>query len=418
LTVRGAALSIDVSITEENSLLKLRHFLSDELIVIKGQLRKSELEYQLSSLRRDLLQFKEELGPELWIQNSRAFSEAIRYLHRCGQVLAWELLDGNLAAYEKIRELFYKTCPQGNRRNSPVIIELEAGINESLPLELLPIFDLTDPPELIDLTDCTAVIDVLGRFLGFSSIIKRCIRGVPQIPIGTKLDNTPKLPVKVFHDSELDGAKYEVDFFQQNSEFIDLEGPWPNQVITESRFAPFVANHLWNPSPRFNGTNRDPMDQVQHFACHCDTSDDNSDNFFISLAHEGYSNKVSIRDLNSRFMNLLASRVSQPDTDLPLVFFNACGSSVIYPTRNSSFPRFFLRNRNRAFIGTETNVPDTVAAAFSRQFYIELLRGCSVGQALYSAKWKLVERYNNPLGIVYMLYGDSDIKVRTPILPN
>jgi hypothetical protein len=77
----------------------------------------------------------------------------------------------------------------------------------------------------------------------------------------------------------------------------------------------------------------------------------------------------------------------------------------------TSFPRFFLQdNRNRGFIGTETNVPDAFAANFSRYFYSGLLNGLNLGEAIYEAKWAMLKNCN-PLGILYTNYADPELRV-------
>jgi hypothetical protein len=81
-----------------------------------------------------------------------------------------------------------------------------------------------------------------------------------------------------------------------------------------------------------------------------------------------------------------------------------------------SFPKFFLKeNRNRGFIGTETNVPDGFAAEFSQMFYRSLLRGVSLGRAIYDAKWAMLREKNSPLGILYTVYADPDLCVSKPV---
>jgi hypothetical protein len=76
---------------------------------------------------------------------------------------------------------------------------------------------------------------------------------------------------------------------------------------------------------------------------------------------------------------------------------------------------FLVENGNRGFIGTETRIPDQYAAAFSEQFYTELLQGRPLGEAVHAARWTLLRRHNNPLGILYTVYADPDMRVRKPV---
>jgi hypothetical protein len=78
----------------------------------------------------------------------------------------------------------------------------------------------------------------------------------------------------------------------------------------------------------------------------------------------------------------------------------------------ASFPRHFLRFGNRAVFGTETAIPDDIAAQFSRMFYEGMLDGgLSIGDAIFQARIRLLGR-KNPLGILYTFYGDPDLIVQ------
>jgi hypothetical protein len=97
----------------------------------------------------------------------------------------------------------------------------------------------------------------------------------------------------------------------------------------------------------------------------------------------------------------------------PLVFFNACGSAAVDPVGASSFPDLFLSRGLGflGFIGTEATIPDAFAAAFARAFYGYLLQGMEIGHALYASRWKLLQENRNPLGMLYSLYAEPEIRV-------
>ncbi len=73
--------------------------------------------------------------------------------------------------------------------------------------------------------------------------------------------------------------------------------------------------------------------------------------------------------------------------------------------------QWFLDNQHRGVIGTETVIPDTFAAVFAANFYKAFLTGEPIGQALISAKRQMVDKYGNPLGMVYTMYADPDLQV-------
>ena len=89
----------------------------------------------------------------------------------------------------------------------------------------------------------------------------------------------------------------------------------------------------------------------------------------------------------------------------PLVFLNACRSGSNSGVVPLSFPSLFMRASCSAFIGTEGEVPDLFAAAFSQSFYRFFLQGATLGESLHRAKMDLLETARNPLGILYTLYG-------------
>lgn len=85
------------------------------------------------------------------------------------------------------------------------------------------------------------------------------------------------------------------------------------------------------------------------------------------------------------------------------------------PSKVSSFPRWFLQRRHLGVIGTETLVPDAVAPVYAELFYKELLTGASLGEAVVRARQQLLHRFGNPLGLLYVLYADPDIRIQNPL---
>jgi hypothetical protein len=95
----------------------------------------------------------------------------------------------------------------------------------------------------------------------------------------------------------------------------------------------------------------------------------------------------------------------------PLVIANACGSARIDKETRGSFPRWFLNNRHRGYVGTETDVPDTVAAAFAERLYGALLDERPLGEAVVLARRRLLADWGSPLGLLYVLYGDPGLAI-------
>ncbi len=100
-----------------------------------------------------------------------------------------------------------------------------------------------------------------------------------------------------------------------------------------------------------------------------------------------------------------------------LVFANACQSAGVAPSKMviadterafCSIANAFLYAGVKHFLGTLLEVPDHVAAQFSREFYLQISRGKSVGAAVREARLKLLESAGEGMifWATYVLYGD------------
>jgi hypothetical protein len=67
------------------------------------------------------------------------------------------------------------------------------------------------------------------------------------------------------------------------------------------------------------------------------------------------------------------------------------------------------------FIGTETVMPNDFAAEFSIRFYERLIKGVPIGEAILLTRWDLLRSYHNPLGLMYTLVAEPEIRVRRPV---
>jgi hypothetical protein len=80
----------------------------------------------------------------------------------------------------------------------------------------------------------------------------------------------------------------------------------------------------------------------------------------------------------------------------------------------SSFTTFLLGHGFRGVLGTLCDISDVVAAHFAMVFYEALLNGKTVGEAMYEARWHLMDKHGNPLGLFYTFYGNVDLKLAPP----
>jgi CHAT domain-containing protein len=160
--------------------------------------------------------------------------------------------------------------------------------------------------------------------------------------------------------------------------------------------------------------------QIHHLAGHSDTRAREPADYELEIAgDDGESRPITFLRLYNEFM--FADTDSTPVGAIahlplkPLVFLNACGSAHKDPRRVYSWPEWFLQTGHCAVIGPETLVPDDAAAQYACFFYEALFSQRTAGEALVLARRELLHQYGNPLGLLYVLYGDSSVSVDHPI---
>lgn len=352
-------------------------------------------------LKRSLDQVKDLVrGQNLTLENA---SQALGKLNERGLTLVWQIFG---ESSEQVVNIFQKSFPAWRAEGAPAVMSVTAELSRFIPIEFLPLFELSEWPIVDDLATLEAAA---RRFPGFSVIVRREFPNT-SISQDIVIKNEPKLPLKCFVNRSLRGSETEVNFFKSNESYIDIDGPWPMSKLSSSEFSKSIASYLRYADERFDGQPRAPIDQIQHFICHCEIDEDVSSDSILRFSD---GNEVTISALEAKFA--IPSSKNKPQFG-PLIFLNACGTSRVDPMAVTSFPRFFLEeNRNRGFIGTETNVPDSFAAEFSRRFYRGLLKGLSLGRAIHDAKWGMLRDRMSPLGILYTVYADPDLHVSKPV---
>jgi hypothetical protein len=98
----------------------------------------------------------------------------------------------------------------------------------------------------------------------------------------------------------------------------------------------------------------------------------------------------------------------------PLVFMNGCGNVGFSPYAPSEFVKQFIQGRYAsAVIGTEVTVWEVLAKEIAEIFIREfVVNGKAAGDALLYARRALLAK-ENPLGLIYTLYGSAQLKIGT-----
>ena len=94
-----------------------------------------------------------------------------------------------------------------------------------------------------------------------------------------------------------------------------------------------------------------------------------------------------------------------------MVFINGCHTLAFSAESLSPFISRFVDDHGAAgVIGTEISVWEDLACEVAETFFQRLMAGETVGTALLAVRRALL-RKRNPLGLVYTLFCDADLKV-------
>ena len=282
-----------------------------------------------------------------------------------------------------------------NPAKTPRVVEVSSPDDFGYPFELIPWHRAGD-----DIQDPALRARTL---LGMSAIVRRRLGGLPQSGGTGPIPNDPRLPITVFQHPKFATKESEADYLNDARNIVEVYGPWPGAAGLGELAA---VHHLLDSRYSLDGLARTAPVSILHFACHCDTTSNNSFDHRIEVGG----------DYGGILLGELKAAASEPEawnalTPRPLVFLNACGSAVPQLASRVSFPAFFLSQESLGVVGTLCDISTDVAAHFAAVFYAALLRGCTVGEAMYDARWHLMDRHRNPLGLLYTYYGNPDLKV-------
>jgi len=168
---------------------------------------------------------------------------------------------------------------------------------------------------------------------------------------------------------------------------------------------------------------------VVHFACHCvHPSSQIADAAQAYLLFSAHQQDVQITV--NKFQT--AKQHNYGFREHPLVFLNACGSATPQYLQSLKFPNVLIDFGAGGVIATACMVPDTFASAFASEFYSRLLdkyiadaqiakqidtpeallnvleRPTYISETLFETRWHFWNTYQNPLGLAYGLYAQSD----------
>ncbi|BCJ76637.1 hypothetical protein CS0771_61810 [Catellatospora sp. IY07-71] len=338
-------------------------------------------------------------------------ASALRILLNKGRELTALLVQDDIERFLRLESAFRAAWPRWRSADwsddtAPLpMVELHCH-DDTLPLELLPLFDFGPLPELRTYADLAAAA---SRFLGFATVVRRVVP--TPVPADRVLRNDPALPVQFLRHRGLPSAQEEERFLASLGGHVRVDGPWP-VAQDEGEVRDALLRALYDGSPLDGSAGTAPPVQVQHFACHCDTTAELDDDYVLALStRNGKARRLTFGELREGYYERIFAD-GDSGGHRAVIILNACASSRTNPLTAYSFPRWFLNRGHRAFIGTETDVPDGVAAGFAAAFYGRLLEARRpLGEAVVWARRDLLRDFRNPLGLLYVMYGDTQLTV-------
>ncbi|MCA1633834.1 MAG: CHAT domain-containing protein, partial [Acidobacteria bacterium] len=149
--------------------------------------------------------------------------------------------------------------------------------------------------------------------------------------------------------------------------------------------------------------------RLEYFYCHAGTKGDPQQNFDYSYIGLTNSDKgLTLRTIKSE-------AVGARFQGRPVVFLNACESAQMDGRFYDGFVPKFLMMGARAVVGTDCEVPSLFGAHFGSGFLKAYLGGDPVGEALLKQRQYLLDEYQNPLGLIYRVFGDADVRLAQPL---
>ena len=357
--------------------------------------------------------------------------EALRCAFNGGEQLLFKLADEDHNRILDLQNAFEKAWYGYSGDDGFPLIEVH-GHDYLFPFEMLPLIGsgpMTDEGGLLQLGTNAR------RLLAFSAVVRRVL---PAESTGDSvIRNDPKLPVQFLRYRMRGTSREEKFFYEDLQSYVCIEGPWPTEEDPKD-IPDILIDTLFDPRHHLPPITEGPQVQIHHFACHCDTTRETESEYAINLSteqhipcwvrwawwpwHHPVRCPVTLGLLDSGYLHRLGA-LRRPPIEVPatspadraIIILNACGSNRTGPTdplSASSFPKFFIAKGHRAVLGTETEVPDRVATEFARFLYRGLLGGLDLGDAIVHARYTLLERFHNPLGLLFVMYGEPGLHVQ------
>jgi hypothetical protein len=284
--------------------------------------------------------------------------------------------EGHYAFTEIFKEAVQKRLAQTLIKGKALVVQITSE-EFSIPWDALYFQDLDKPLSF-------------EYFLGMRHVVSRMVilqPGSDELPDHLIDIKTPVLGLLT--NKELDYlVTHEIPFFQKQQESNLIKLRHLDQELDSESDGHFIR------VKRF--LNR--RYHILHLACHAENGGAEGPKFVITKDFD-----VSLKSLKNYKCNVQGH---------PVIFLNACRTSETDPGYFCTLARHFLNDGARALIATECEVPDRFAADFAEWLYERFLRGKPLGESLYCARRHFWLKKDNPLGLLYSLFGAPSVRFK------
>jgi hypothetical protein len=288
-------------------------------------------------------------------------------------------------------------------------VEVKGRRGGLLPIDALP---LGDPALLSYAADRSEILALASYLGGYCCVVRYVSYGTDDDdppPSGQRFARSMLPPPSTVDPDAVVYLRSETAPLQKNMANYLTEnhwqvlGPFPKSGQLEDGLD--IARCLLIPDAMsLRDTSSYVLPGITHIHAHAKSYKELSRNLSVEFCYESKA-----AELTSTDVELAKNQVksSPPSSCGPLVVFSACHAQggLQPPLVNTAFD--LAEAGCRAVVGPRDAIPAGVAYAFSRDLYNGLSLRDELGRAVVRCRWNLLQKLNNPLGILYSVFGNT-----------
>ncbi len=148
---------------------------------------------------------------------------------------------------------------------------------------------------------------------------------------------------------------------------------------------------------------------IEYFYCHAGTEEDAPGKF--DRSYLGLTSAKTGLTLEEVKLSTYGKKLRGH----PLFILNACESAHMDGRFYDGFVPRFLSLGACAVVGTDSKVPSLFGAHFGMELLEYLFQGGRLGTGVLQLRKDFLERYGNPLGLIYRVFGNADLRLERGI---